>query len=57
MSLRALNPSLTQKIKGLWNIAAMRNIDTLFKKTMPQKWYSWKEKKSRAAAEKALELN
>jgi hypothetical protein len=57
MSLRSLNPSLTQKIKGLWNIAAMRNIDTLFKKAMPQKWYSWKEKKSRAAAEKALELN
>jgi len=56
MSLRALNPSLTQKIKGLWNIAAMRNIDTLFKKAMPQKWYSWKERKSRAAAEKELEI-
>lgn len=56
MSLRALNPSLSQKIKGLWNIAAMRNIDTFFKKAMPQKWYSWKEKKSKAAAEKELEL-
>ena len=56
MSLRALHPSLAKKVKGLWNIAAMRNIDTLLKKTMPQKWYSWKEKKSKAAAEKELLL-
>lgn len=56
MSLRALHPSLAKKVKGLWNIAAMRNIDTLLKKTMPQAWYSWKEKKSKAAAEKELQL-
>jgi hypothetical protein len=57
MSLRALNPSLAKKLKGLWNIAAMRNIDTLFKKTMPGPWYSWKEKKSIAAAERVLQLS
>jgi hypothetical protein len=56
MSLRALHPSLGKKIKGLWNIAGMRNIDTLFKKTMPQKWYGWKERKSKAAAERELQL-
>lgn len=54
MSLRALNNSITGKLKGLWNIAGMRNIDTLMKKTMPQKWYEWKEKKLFEAAEKEL---
>lgn len=54
MSLRALNNSVTGKLKGLWNIAGMRNIDTLMKKTMPQKWYQWKEKKLFEAAEKEL---
>jgi hypothetical protein len=57
MSLRAMHPSLGVKLKGLWNLAGMRSIDTLFKKTMPQKWYGWKEKKSRLAAEKELQLN
>jgi hypothetical protein len=54
MSLRALNNSITGKLKGLWNIAGMRNIDTLMKKTMPQQWYQWKEKKLFEAAEKEL---
>ncbi len=54
MSLRALNNSITGKLKGLWNIAGMRNIDTLLKRTMPQKWYSWKEKKVFEDAEKEL---
>lgn len=54
MSLRALNNSMTGKLKGLWNIAGMRNIDTILKKTMPHKWYSWKEKKVFEDAEKEL---
>lgn len=54
MSLRAMHPSLGVKLKGLWNLAGMRSIDTLFKKTMPLKWYSWKEKKSKDAAQKEL---
>ncbi len=56
MSLRALNSSMTGKLKGLWNIAGMRNIDTLMKKTMPHKWYEWKERKIFDAANKELGL-
>lgn len=54
MSLRALNSSVSGKLKGLWNIAGMRSIDTLMKKTMPEKWYEWKEKKLFEAADKEL---
>ena len=57
MSLRALNSSVSGKLKGLWNIAGMRSIDTLMKKTMPLKWYEWKEKKLFEAADKELNLN
>ncbi len=49
MSLRALNNGV-YKLKGLWNIAGMRNIDTLMKKAIPQQWYKWKEKKIYEAA-------
>ncbi len=45
MSLRALNHSFSGKMKGVWNLVGMRNIDTLLKKTMPVKWYNWKRKK------------
>jgi len=57
MSLRALNSSIGGKLKGLWNIAGMRNIDTLMKKAMPHKWYDWKENKIFKAANKELALN
>jgi hypothetical protein len=56
MSLRALNSSVGGKLKGLWNIAGMRNIDTVMKKTMPHKWYEWKEKKIFEAANRELQL-
>ena len=57
MSLRALNSSVGGKLKGLWNIAGMRNIDTLMKKSMPHKWYEWKERKIFEAANKELALS
>jgi len=57
MSLRALNSSVAGKLKGLWNIAGMRNIDTLMKRAMPVKWYGWKEKKIFDAANRELALN
>lgn len=57
MSLRALNSSVKGKLKGLWNIAGMRNIDTLMKRTMPHKWYHWKERKIFETANKELILN
>lgn len=42
ISLRALQPSLAGKLKGLYNIAVMRNVDTLLKKTFPKAWYDYK---------------
>jgi hypothetical protein len=42
ISLRALQPSLSGKLKGLYNIAVMRNLDTLLKKTFPKAWYDYK---------------
>jgi len=53
MSLRALQPSLGGKLKGVWNLFGMRTIDTLMKKTMPKWWYNRKKKKlyQRAAEE------
>lgn len=56
MSLRALNHSMGGKLKGAWNLVGMRNIDTLMKKAAPVQWYSWKQKKLFAAANKAAAL-
>lgn len=50
MSLRAMQPSMTGKLKGLWNITGMRGIDTLLKKVAPVWWYGYKTKKIKAAA-------
>ncbi|RYY38570.1 MAG: transcriptional regulator [Chitinophagaceae bacterium] len=44
MSLRALQPSLGGKLKGVWNLFGMRSIDTLMKKTVPKWWYERKKK-------------
>ena len=52
MSLRALNSTLSGKLKGAWNLLGMRSIDTLMKKTAPVSWYNWKEKKIYEAATK-----
>ncbi len=54
MSLRALQPSLSGKLKGVWNLVAMRNFDSLMKKTVPAWWYRKKEKQVYANAAKAL---
>jgi hypothetical protein len=54
MSLRALQPSLTGKLKGAWNLFGMRTIDTVMKKTMPKPWYNWKQKKIFSEAEKEI---
>lgn len=54
MSLRALQSSVSGKLKGVWNLFGMRNIDTLMKKTVPHPWYHWKKKKIFEQAEKAL---
>lgn len=54
MSLRALQPSLTGKLKGAWNLLGMRSIDTLMKKTAPKWWYATKERKVFANAEREM---
>ena len=54
MSLRALQPSITGKLNGVWNLFGMRNIDTLMKKTIPHPWYNWKKKKIFEYAEREL---
>lgn len=45
MSLRSMQPTITGKLKGAWNLVGMRNIDTLMKKTAPMWWYENKKKK------------
>jgi hypothetical protein len=54
MSLRALQNSLSGKLKGAWNLVGMRNIDTLMKRTAPIWWYNYKKEKIYRAAEKEL---
>lgn len=55
MSLRALQPSLSGKLTGVWNLFGMRSIDTLMKKTAPKPWYEWKRKRLFEMADKALQ--
>lgn len=55
MSLRALQSSISGKLKGAWNLFGMRNIDTLMKKTAPKWWYEYKKTSLLKAAEKELE--
>ena len=54
MSLRAMQPSLSGKLQGVWNLFGMRSIDTLLKKTAPKPWYNWKKKQIFENAERAL---
>ena len=54
MSLRALNNEFTGKLKGVWNIVGMRNIDTLMKKIRPHQWYDWKQKQIFEQSEKEI---
>ena len=54
MSLRALQPSLAGKLKGVWNLFGMRSIDTMMKKTLPKPWYNFKQKQILRNAEKTL---
>jgi hypothetical protein len=55
MSLRALQPSIFGKLTGVWNLFGMRTIDTLLKKTMPVKWYNWKQKRIYKKANEAFQ--
>ena len=55
MSLRALQPTLSGKLNGVWNLFGMRSIDTVLKKTIPHPWYNWKQKKIAKKAQQVLQ--
>lgn len=57
MSLRALQPGITGKLKGAWNLFGMRSIDTMMKKTAPKWWFENKRKQVFSNAERAMEKN
>jgi len=57
MSLRALQPSVTGKLRGAWNLFGMRSIDTVMKKTVPKWWYERKEKRVFENAARVLASN
>ncbi len=57
VSLRALQPGISGKIKGAWNLFGMRHFDTLMKKTLPAWWYNYKKEKTFSEAERELILN
>lgn len=57
MSLRALQPSLSGKLKGVWNLFGMRSIDTVMKRTAPKWWFENKKKKIFENAERELQHN
>jgi hypothetical protein len=54
MSLRALQPSIAGKLKGVWYLLGMRSIDTVLKKAVPVWWYETKKRKSFKNAAKEL---
>ena len=56
MSLRAMQPSLSGKLKGVWSLMGMRTIDTVLKKTAPKLWYDYKKEKLYTSAQKVLEI-
>lgn len=55
LSLRALQSSLSGKLRGAWNLFGMRSIDTVMKKTAPQLWYNYKVKKIDKLAKQEIE--
>jgi hypothetical protein len=57
MSLRAMQPSLSGKMKGVWNLLGMRYIDTLMKRTAPEWWFNRKKERTFRAAGKELETS
>jgi len=54
VSLRALQPQLSKKLAGIWNLFGMRSIDTILKTIIPDRWYQFKLKKIHLNAEKVL---
>lgn len=54
MSLRALDPSLSGKLNGLYHIVGLRSMNNMMIKMAPEWWYHYKRKVARERAEKVL---
>ncbi|MFM2138131.1 MAG: hypothetical protein RJA57_438 [Bacteroidota bacterium] len=54
MSLRALQPTLRGKLRGVWNLFGMRSIDSMMKRTAPKWWYERKKRRIFSNAEREL---
>ena len=46
LSLRSIDVPVTTKIRGVYNLFVMRNIDDFLKKSFPQRWYDYKHSKA-----------
>jgi hypothetical protein len=57
MSLRAVQPTITGKLHGAWNLFGMRTIDTVMKKTAPKPWYNYKINAIARSAQKVLQAS
>ena len=57
MSLRAMQPSLSGKLRGVWSLMGMRTIDTVLKKTAPKWWYEYKKERVYTSAKKVLQTS
>ncbi|CAL1517614.1 cupin-like domain-containing protein [Chitinophaga sp. MM2321] len=55
MSLRAMDPTLTGKLNGLYHLVGLRGMNNLMIKVAPEWWYHYKRKLARKRAEKALQ--
>jgi hypothetical protein len=55
MSLRAMQSSMSGKLKGAWYLFGMRGIDTFMKRTAPKWWYAVKKEKTFRSADKELQ--
>lgn len=55
LSLRAFDHSIALKLRGLYNLFGMRNIDLIMKKAAPDTWYRYKRKKAFSNADKVLQ--
>ncbi len=54
MSLRSMQSGISGKLKGAWNLFGMRHVDTLLKKTAPERWYNYKKRRTFSEANRLL---
>lgn len=55
LALRAFDPSLTFKVRGIFNVTVMRLFDDVMKKRFGSRWYNYKYDKARQSAAEVLQ--